>query len=999
MANDTIKGAGDVYEADLYADLRKSGNITIPVLQAMNDILAATSKVSGKIIEIDPKDLKSINQINEGIEETNKSFKQKIKIDKERIKIQRDITKAEKLDGKAISDLDVKVKNLTAARASLLKKAQEADEQRRAGNETIADAIKLTTEEQAQLAGLSKELILVKTERTELNKANKKLAQESLGLLDVYQQESKRLNELRKELKNFILSGKEATQETIDLAKEIDRLDKKLKAADATVGQFQRNVGNYPDTADEAADATEELGDEVEELGEKIIKFVAAAVLAEATLSGFKKALEGSAEASEELRVATAALEGGVGEVQNVAAAAALDLFDLGKAAANGDVNIWDLTKSVSLAVIGMEDLDKSATNVNKVFDRTTEATTDFTAKVAAAAQAEIEAERRTIAFEKAVRGLEIRLSQINRVIAEQGLIAGDTTRSFNEIEEAAVKAQKAQEQRTAILIKIAQEELDILRIRLNAQREAGKNVDELLNQETDAIVKLQDLRTDAAVEQLETDKLLRENARDRFERELDFAIDAFDAQKTVNERRISNEKNNLEERRKIFDETLLLADKSFNSQVKLVEDFTKQKLDFDALVNESDEEVIRQKIKSFNFDDVTLGRILEIIKERKLALQDLTDAQVDLTGSEQDAIDVKKDIIAQEEALSKITAESSKQSQEAFDNLEKDREANEIENLRRRLSLAKEGSKEALEIQKELNDALLDEQNMRIQKQLEADEKAAEQRKEIQKASIDLLDRASKASSDRKIEQIDKEISATEKQQDRLRELAEKGVLGADKSLAAEEKKQAELERQKQREARKQELRTAGFKILSALLEQGKSPQEAIPEVGVLLGALPAVIDAIPTFYKGTHTDVADALGKPHLNTKKDGYLIRADGKEKILNPGQASRTKGMTTEDITRAAEMSNNSMYNDLFKYNTPNIDNAINTNWQTNHEIMERFVSLENSMVETNKDIQKAIENKPVLTDVKFNKILKEMTTYYQEGNKTKKTRSKLGSSIF
>ena len=61
----------------------------------------------------------------------------------------------------------------------------------------------------------------------------------------------------------------------------------------------------------------------------------------------------------------------------------------------------------------------------------------------------------------------------------------------------------------------------------------------------------------------------------------------------------------------------------------------------------------------------------------------------------------------------------------------------NEIENLRRRLGLAKEGSKEALEIQQELNNALLKQQQDRIDDELEKEEEAIERREEIQKASI----------------------------------------------------------------------------------------------------------------------------------------------------------------------------------------------------------------------------------------------------------------------
>ncbi len=987
MSNNTIKGAGDVYEKDLYADLGKSAKEVLPLLEAINDIFVKQSKNSEKVINIEAKDIKSIDKLNQGLEDTNNLFTQKIALDKQRVKVQRDVVKQEKLEGKAIADLDLKVTKLSDARAELIKRAKEADKQRRRGNDEIAKAIDLTTKEQGELAELSKELLLVRTERTNLNKEQKKIAQSSLGLLDIYQEESKRLNELRKELKVLILTKGADAEATKKLGKEVKDLDKQLKEVDAAAGQFQRNVGNYPDVADDAGKSTKELTKD-------LAKLAAGALAAKVTWDGYVEALKDSGEASEELRLATAALEGGTGEVKNVAAAATLDIVDLFKEVKDGNVNVLDLTQSLSLAFVGLSDIDKSATNVRNTFKRTTEATTDFTDKVIAAAKAEIEAEKRTIAFEKAIRPLEISISKLNKVIAIQNQIAGNTTKSFNEIETAAVKAQDAQIKRANILIKIAKEELAIIRIRLNARREAGKNVEELLDQETAAIIKLQDARTEAAIEDAESQKLLAENRRDRFERELDFAIDAFDAQKTVNERIIANDKVSLEKRRALLDETIRLTDKSFQSQIKLLGDFTKQKIDLDALVLESDEEVIRQKLRNFNFDDVTLGRILEIIKERKLALQDLTDAQVDLNDKEQDAIDIRKDILAQEEALGKQTAESAKQSQEALDNLEKDRESNNIENLRRRLDIAKEGSVEALNIQKELNDALLSEQEKRIQEQIDAEEKGAEERLAIQKALLDGFEKAFISSSQKRVEELGKEVTASEKEQARLRELADKGVLNADKSLAAEEKKQAELERQAAEEKRKQELVSAGFKIFSALLDQGKSPQEAVLETGVLLEALPAIIEAIPAFYEGTNTTVADSLGKPHLKTKKDGYLIRADGKEKILNPSQSARTGNMTTEEITNAAQMYDRKMLNGLHLYNQPKVDRAMDTNWLTNMQVMSKFDSLQESVVKTNMAVKKAIEDKPELTDMYYNRILSQMITVIESKGKKTTTTSKI-----
>ena len=73
----------------------------------------------------------------------------------------------------------------------------------------------------------------------------KALAKESEKKLSLYQQESKRLNEMRKEYKELALQEQQNTKSARTLLAQITQLDSKLKQVDATVGQHQRSVGNY----------------------------------------------------------------------------------------------------------------------------------------------------------------------------------------------------------------------------------------------------------------------------------------------------------------------------------------------------------------------------------------------------------------------------------------------------------------------------------------------------------------------------------------------------------------------------------------------------------------------------------------------------------------------------------------------------------------------------------------------------------------------------------
>ena len=52
MASDTIKGAGDIYEKDLYGDLAKSAKEALPLMEKLNQVLKTTTVLSLKCISI-----------------------------------------------------------------------------------------------------------------------------------------------------------------------------------------------------------------------------------------------------------------------------------------------------------------------------------------------------------------------------------------------------------------------------------------------------------------------------------------------------------------------------------------------------------------------------------------------------------------------------------------------------------------------------------------------------------------------------------------------------------------------------------------------------------------------------------------------------------------------------------------------------------------------------------------------------------------------------------
>ncbi len=127
---------------------------------------------------------------------------------------------------------------------------QSINELNAAIKQTEAELKKLATGTQAyadkaeELAKLKAEQKAIKKQQDDLNKS----FLETSNALGAYDKLSNKLNRLRKEYKDLVVSEKGATEEAQNLLAEIQKLDKQLKDVDASAGQFQRNVGNYPKT-------------------------------------------------------------------------------------------------------------------------------------------------------------------------------------------------------------------------------------------------------------------------------------------------------------------------------------------------------------------------------------------------------------------------------------------------------------------------------------------------------------------------------------------------------------------------------------------------------------------------------------------------------------------------------------------------------------------------------------------------------------------------------
>jgi hypothetical protein len=117
----------------------------------------------------------------------------------------------------------------------------------------------------------------------------------------------------------------------------------------------------------------------------------------------------------------------------------------------------------------------------------------------------------------------------------------------------------------------------------------------------------------------------------------LDVIRDGFDRIKTINERRVADESKSFDERRAILEETNRLSDKAYNDQIKIIEEFVGKTIDGNDLVNTSDSEVLAQKIESFGTTKEMEKQLVDAVRDRQQANQDLADSTKELNESEKD--------------------------------------------------------------------------------------------------------------------------------------------------------------------------------------------------------------------------------------------------------------------------------------------------------------------------------------------------------------------------
>jgi tape measure domain-containing protein len=191
----------------------------------------------------------------------------------------------------------------------------------------------------------------------------------------------------------------------------------------------------------------------------------------------------------------------------------------------------------------------------------------------------------------------------------------------------------------------------------------------------------------------------------------------------------------------------------------------------------------------------------------------------------------------------------------------------------------------------------------IRAQKRLEVIKNTAESVNNIIQKSLEHYINMA----ERRIDILDKRMERMSTQADFLREKAVAGNIQAQESLAVIDKQEIDAQKERmneQRSIQRLQIAMTVFQAYSNNIQNAKLGENPFTKTLTDITLLNQVIASIPTFIDGTETNIASALGKPQLQGQ-DGYLVRVDGSEKVLNPQLSAMTGNMTTMEIAKLAE----------------------------------------------------------------------------------------------
>ena len=550
-----------------------------------------------------------------------------------------------------------------------------------------------------------------------------------------------------------------------------------------------------------------------------------------------------------------------------------------------------------------------------------TKAFSDFTSEVSKGA----------VEFD-ALNTLTINTRKENRLLAVQ---LARTTAEYEKLTAAADSDGIALKERIALTQAAAEvqkeaadQELQIARNNLNlinaeVQARRGQMIPELLDEQVQARVAFIEAQKNATNALFEIQELEIRNRLDYFDQTEDDLVDFRDRQKSINEDIVGDETATLEARQAAYQENLVQGRRQLTASVQLIEDTANElrrirgqegeiQINFEDLIDLDPIELNRA------LDDLQLverqrKRILELLKEEQQFRRDNINTQKELNQVEQETKRITDDIISQRIALAKASFEFA-DAEKIREQLAKQRRQNEVDALRAEIQQFEEGSQKRIELERQLNDILLDIQLEKLDKEKEERDKARKEeeestkesiakRTELERAAIEQVSNLIKQNSEERLTALDEQINASLSRQEQLAEAAEQRGLEASESLALEQQRQRELELQRQRQLKEQqqfELALAAIQTYQQKVRSGD--KNALTSTAVEMLALESFTKTLVGFFEGTEdTGKAGVLSDKH--GKITGYTH--ENERVVPKKWNAMIPSNMSNFELARVAQ----------------------------------------------------------------------------------------------
>ena len=525
---------------------------------------------------------------------------------------------------------------------------------------------------------------------------------------------------------------------------------------------------------------------------------------------------------------------------------------------------------------------------------------------------------------------------------------------------------------------------------------------------------------SEAEVELANKRKERLENERDLFEQNLDLIIDLGEANRALLEQQVNDTRRSVTERSKLFKQltseyTSTVEDEQneFNRLIKennrILKD-DKPELDFSfdedgfklligstEIATDNIVELNKAVQTQTNLDEVTIKRLLEVIKEGKTATREFTQLDRELQEVIASVRELQSETILDEEELDKIQAfnedfqaflasipeDLSKLSDKEFKVIQnKQEEFNErrlkeqeefekkqielqiiainekIEVLRKEQGFRFAQSEEFAELNKQRRDLdlQLDKRNeedktKNLEEELknreDAEKESAENRKKIQEQILEGLGEGIIERTKNEVENITDQVNALDERINALQQTAQIGNEIQEQNLVSLRKRKADLERERlETEERLLRIQAAITVFESYTANLQNDPNTALTKTIIEANVLKALSKSLVSNFDGTEN-----TGPGGSVDNKGGFLSVIHPYERVVpralnNVMKKDSGSYMSNEELAHAAQAWNNGIFT------TAMIDPATmtNNNFKSNEAILQQFTSLEKTLKE-------------------------------------------------